>query len=67
MEIEKISGLITTLVCRKESSFPNHEEEEILLNNPNETPVRKKNISYEVNDVRFQVAEERPQTHHSIS
>ena len=52
--MEKVSGFLQALVCWEESSAPFNKE--IFLHNTNDTYVRKKNISNEVNNVKFQVA-----------
>ena len=49
---------------KRTAYFP--KVEEIIFHHPNETYVRKKNISNEVNDVAFQVGQE-SQTHRSNS
>ena len=66
MENAKSSWLLPAMGLEKRTAyFP--KVEEVLLYNPNETYVRKKNISNEVNDVTFQVGRETLQTHRSDS
>ena len=51
--MEKVPGLLQALVCWEENSATFNKE--IFLHNANETYVRNKNISNDVNDVKFQV------------